>query len=278
MSGATRRIIYLVAAALVAALLTTVSAAQPPAAAASFEVPGFTWTQVKGPPSLGSDRCHLTATTHVRDDSAMVAAIATLKSYDFPFYERDGNTLTLTSSRFKCDSVATESNGNVVLALGKNNVAIWILGGVVGAAIGVAAALFGAPVVAAAASAVGVTLTESAAGIIAGCLGGAVGGAVGEFIKGNDAPRMATSAILNCAGGTIVGLFKSAAEASKAVAEAALELASVTEAQISAAVSRVASEFNSQLAGLTAEAATVGDQAVSLESAVLAALRDTASS
>jgi hypothetical protein len=177
------------------------------------------------------------------------------------------------------ESTGEVATGNVSpLALGKNNVAIWILGGVVGAAIGVAAALFGGPVVAAAASAAGVTLSSSAAGIIAGCLGGAVGGAVGEFIKGNDAPRMATSAILNCAGGTIVALFKSEVEAAKAVTEAALELASVTEAQISAAVSRVTSEFNSQLAGLTAEAAVIADQASPLESAVLAAMRGTATS
>jgi len=280
MSRAMRAIIFSVAAALVAALFTTVSAVQPTASAASFSVsvPGFTWQQVEGPPSLGSDRCWFTASTLVSDDSSLIAGVAALQKYDIS-YERSGYTLTLKSSLFRCDTGTTGPISNVsLLASGKNNVAIWILGGAVGAAIGVAAALFGAPVVAAAAAAAGVTLSSSAAGIIAGCLGGAIGGAVGEYIKGNTAPKMATSAILNCAGGTIVGLFKSQVQAAEAVAEAAIELASLTEAEMSAAVSRVTSEFNTQLAGLTAEAATVADQAVPLESAVRAAMSGIASS
>jgi hypothetical protein len=277
-------IVFAVAAALVAALFTTVSAVQPSASAATFDVPGFTWKQLEGPASLGSDRCSFTATTTLPDDYSMIAALATLKGDTNVPYVRDGNMLTLKTGYFNCKQGVKTASGDVVngdvspLALGKNNVAIWILGGVVGAAIGVAAALFGGPIVAAAAAAVGVTLSESAAGIIAGCLGGAVGGAIGEYIKGNDAPRMATSAILNCVGGTIVALFKSAAEASKAVAEAALELADATSAQISAAVSRVTSQFNSQLAGLTAEAAVIADQAAPLEAVVHAALREIATS
>lgn len=154
---------------------------------------------------------------------------------------------------------------------------VWIVGAVVGAVVAAVVAIYGSAAIIAAAAAVGVTLTAETAAIAAACLAGAVGGAIGETIKGNGGAKIATTAIVGCAGGAFIGKFRSLVAARNAMGQAAAAVAeNGASATRSGAVS-VATAAATELPVLASDANVVSSSAQNLATTVGDGLRRSAS-